>query len=268
MNNLNNNFLDDENAMEEIVEEIYEEEILEEEQAEVLTEAERRIEQANLYQALLKHDLFAPGSARPEIIDSVRREFKSFILSRLEVLLGIKPDTGKLLPAQEVTKNPFSEDEIKALRAIADRLTKKDQSQQPSQAPTPMINTVIAQPQVVQAPAVNAVNAQPQKVVKRVVKRVVASPNTSQQAQQPTKPQNKRKRTGNFSKATGQEYSQVVVEDNLNLRPKPMPSQQEIDMMNARQAQLNASGRSPVLGENVSGLGTKIAAVLLNNKGS
>lgn len=276
MNNLNN-FLEDEEIMEEIVEEIYEEEVLEEEQAEVLTEAERRIEQANLYQALLKHDLFGPGSARQEIIDAVRKEFKAFILSRLEILLGIKPEVSVRTSSQEIVKSPFSEDEIKALRAIAERLTKKEQPVQAPQVPTPVINSVAAQPQITQVPSVNAVSSQasssqPQRVVKKVVKKVVRTsaeqPQVQPQVQQTQTKQASqkggRRKTGNSSEITGEEYSQAVVQDDPKLKPMPMPGQAEIDMMNAKQAHMNASGRSPVQGEaDTAGLGQRLAATFI-----
>ena len=90
-----------------------------------------RIEQAKLYEALLNHQLFAPGSARPEIIKAVRKEFKEFIQFRLEVLLGIKADgkPGHTGHAQSIqVKSPFSDEETVALKDIARKLVEKNQA--------------------------------------------------------------------------------------------------------------------------------------------
>ena len=100
-------------------------------------EAVKRIEQANLYLALLNHPLFSANSARPEIITVVEAEIKEFILSRLETLLGTRPTASSVIP----TASPFSSEQTEALKAIADRLTKKETK--PS-APSPQIRPVEA----------------------------------------------------------------------------------------------------------------------------
>lgn len=266
MSNLNSNFLeDDENQIyEEIVEEIFEEEQMEESQNEILSEAEKRIEQANLYQALLKHDLFGPGSARQEIIDSVRKEFKTFILSRLEILLGIKQEQEKAVTVQ----SPFSDDEVNALKAIASRLVKKDPQQTAS---VPVVNQVpTSQPVVTQKPVVNTINleasqssSQPKKIIKKTV--IQRKAVNEQVQEQPVSKKARKKESQNLSPITGQDYSQVVADDPA-LRPKPMPSQAEMDMINARQAEMNSRSSSPVGGEaGTAGLGAKIAAVLMKS---
>lgn len=268
MNNLNDNFLENEDIegseiIEETITEIFEDNVDEEQQNEVLSEAEKRIEQANLYQALLKHDLFAPGSARPEIIDAVRKEFKGFILSRLELLLGIKQEAPKQIVQQ--VQSPFTDAEVQAIKAIAARLVEKSAPQQASApvAPVPAINTMAAAPQAQQVrPSVQSVGTtqnQAQRTVKTVVtKKIVkqggqtVSEQVQEQApQQQTAPKkNKgRKATGNVSAITGEELSQAAVEDNPALRPLAMPSQAQMDMMNAQQADRNARGGSPVQGE-------------------
>lgn len=272
MNNLNSNFLENDEmyegqTVEEIVEEIFEEEEQEEAQNEILSEAEKRIEQANLYQALLKHDLFGPGSARQEIIDSVRREFKGFILSRLEVLLGIKPETSKVIQKIE---SPFSEEEVNALKAIANRLVKKD-IPQTSQAPT--VNSIQpSQSVTLQKPVINTIGGEtPQKsnvVTKKVVKKTVISKPSNQMTDSQVTQEKKRgrKSTENISEITGQDYGQVAITEDPALRPKAMPSQAEMDMLNARQAEMNSRGASPVAGETgATGLGAKIAAQLLKS---
>lgn len=277
MNNLNDNFLEndlnDQQYVEEIVEEIFEEEQMEESQNEILTEAEKRIEQANLYQALLKHDLFGPGSARPEIIDSVRKEFKGFILSRLEILLGIKPETQK--QAQVQVQSPFSDEEISALKAIASRLMKKEPAQvsptvysvaQAAALPQkPLINTISAAPLVESSP-------QPKKIVKKTVVRKKVQQDLSDHVTdairyQPEVNPNKQKKreTQNTSAITGQDYSQAIVDDNPALRPKPMPSAAEIDMLNAKQAEMNSRGTSASGDPNTAGIAAKLASNFLKS---
>lgn len=265
MNNINDNFLEDEQMVEEIVEEFFEEE---EQENEILSEAEKRIEQANLYQALLKHDLFGPGSARPEIIDSVRKEFKSFILSRLELLLGINQDSAKHLQQQVVS--PFSEEELTALKAIANRLVKKEAAIQPS---VPTVNSINPSPINTIKPMVNALPDEPTKTVKKIVKKTIIKKHPNSHVTdalkyimaEPESKKNKRKTTQNVSDVTGQDYSQAVADD-PSLKPKAMPSQAEMDMINARQAEMNSRGASPVAGETgANGLGAKIAAHLLKS---
>lgn len=282
MNNVKYNFLENDEStenqyVEEIVEEIFEEEQHEEAQNEILSEAEKRIEQANLYQALLKHDLFGPGSARPEIIDAVKKEFKGFILSRLEILLGIKQESQKQLQVQ--VQNPFSEEEMSALKAIANRLNKKDLPPQPA---SPTVNSVPTQAPVVTKPVINTISSSSsnqsmnQQPVRKVVKKTIIHKKQLQDdtldsvryASGPATEQkkSKRKSTQNISSITDQDYGQTAVEDDPTLRPKPMPSQSEMDMINARQAEMNSRGASPVSGETgTAGLGAKIAATLMKS---
>jgi hypothetical protein len=119
----------------------------------LMSEAQARIEQANLYQTIINHELFGPNSARPEIMSLVENEIKTFAMSRLEILLGMKPDEQSRAPIQ--VESPFSETEIDALKAIAARLTRKPETQQERSpafnsitasppAPTPAIRQVVA----------------------------------------------------------------------------------------------------------------------------
>jgi adenylate kinase family enzyme len=276
MNNLNNNFLENEDLendeiYEEIVEEFLEEE---QEENEILSEAEKRIEQANLYQALLKHDLFAPGSARQEIIDSVRKEFKTFILSRLETLLGIKQENLKLEAPQ--VQNIFSDEEVSALKAIASRLAKKESSASPSPIINPIQNQ--QQPVVHQKPIINTINGNQmpvaEKTTKKIVKKTIIhkkkaddhATDSLRYEHAPVAKKTKKRQTQNISSVTGEDYSQAVVEDNEALRPRGMPSQAEMDAINARQAEMNSRSASPVNGEaGTAGLGAKIAAALMKS---
>jgi hypothetical protein len=265
MNDVNSNFLDTD--IEEIVEEIEEEVIEETEEAEattsIINEAIARIEQAKLYEALLNHQLFAPGSARPEIIKAVRKEFKEFIQFRLEVLLGIKADgkpghIGSMQPIQ--VKSPFSDEETVALKDIARKLVEKNRlvSSVPSisavQVPQPQIQELPTTHQHVQvAPPVAApapTTTTRKTVTRRVVKRngqVISTEDVPAQAAAPAapaKPNAPRKKSNNVNAFTGQDLSQAV----STIRPpQPMPSQAQMDMLNARQ--VARIRNSPGIGE-------------------
>src|SRR5271166_3971381 len=135
----NNNLNEDQTeAVEEYIEEQFPEqtegEATQDTQTQVvLSEAVKRIEHAKLYETLLNHELFTPGSARQEIIDGVEAEIKQFILSRLEILLGMAPSA----PVASAIQTEFSQDEISALHHLAGHLLKRNtvQSSNPQMVP-------------------------------------------------------------------------------------------------------------------------------------
>jgi len=178
-----------------------------------VAEAIKRIEQAKLYESLLKHDFFAPGSARPEIQISVTEEIRSFILQRLEELLGLKEE--RVVGVE----SGFNDEEKDALRAVALRLTQKKQNApsnptvRPYQPSNPEVQ--VAQTQV----------SEPYNPTKKVVKRVVKKKKASKKTADPNEIQ------GDYQKpAISKKYP-----------PKPMPKQAVMDQMNAQQAASNAS---------------------------
>ncbi len=216
------------------------EELEQDEQATVvLGEAIKRIEQAKLYETLLKHRLFGADSARPEIINAVEKEIKAFILSRLEVLLGIRAES-QAAPAR--AESPFSPEETEALRAIASKLLAKDKAVHVTQ---PTLNTVRA----TTSPSVTPVSVK-QPTVNRV--------GGSKPQAQPSKKPGRRPKSQNVSSVAIQrpdgtvvavetDYSQAV---NPNRPPAAMPSQAQIDQMNAAQAAANSGsgGNADALG--------------------
>jgi len=170
-----NSFIDDEDDCEYEYEEI--DEIIEEDEdeavveQEVVSEALKRIEQAKLYESLLKHDFFAEGSARPQIQNKVTSEIRSFILDRLNILLGMKPAAEAIVQA----KLPFSNDQVQALIAIADRLVSKNKTPQPV-SHQPVINQfnsggaeVLPKVNRPVEPIVNQVESEP-RVVRKIRK--------------------------------------------------------------------------------------------------
>jgi hypothetical protein len=94
--------------------------ILTESEVEVLSDAQMRLDQARLYEMLIKHNLFAGIHANKRAIQIVQDEAKNFFLERMEILLGMKSPTQ---PVQHV-ESPFNDLEVQALKDIAAKLTK------------------------------------------------------------------------------------------------------------------------------------------------
>lgn len=185
--------------------------------------AVRRIEQANLYLILLNHPLFAPGSARPEIITTVENELKDFILERLEVLLGMRRAPAAV-PLPESTS--FSKDQVEALSAIANRLIKK---QPVSKTPTPQIMPVQASPTVMSRqsePLTTQATPGRKKKNKNKPKTIVIRPPTEEE--------------GNRG-SDGTDYSQKV---STKVKPRPMPNQAELNMINSASVDAAQGARS------------------------
>jgi len=242
MSNVNDNFLNDE------LDSFYEEEladvVTEDEQTQfILSEAIKRIEQAKLYETLLKHQLFGQGSARPEVLAEVEKEIRQFVLSRLEVLLGMKQEGTSIKPQMIQAESPFSKEQIEALGSLADRLLSRKEV---PQSATPTLNAVVGHSaQEAQIKQVNASASVKVNAVKPAY--------TSHASAQPAK--RRRKRSENVSQVVierpdgskevvDQDYSQAV---NPNNPPAKMPSQSQIDQMNAQsvsrmQGAMGASG--------------------------
>jgi hypothetical protein len=179
--------------------------------ASVLSEAIKRIEQAKLYETLLKHSLFGEGSARPEIIEAVQSEIRIFALNRLELLLGMKAPQEQ---RQVQVKSPFSEEEVTALRALASRVISRD---------APMRE---ANPQIVQvqsnssAVGINEIRPLAQRMVA-----VQQRTENTQQNQAPVQPTHR---------GPGRPRKSQAV--NPHNKPIPMPSNDAMNQINANLA--------------------------------
>lgn len=117
-NNLTSFDLDsfDEDIYEDIIEE-------EEDEVSIVNTARIRLEQGRLYEMLIKHDLFEGVDAMPEAIDNVQKEIKTFIMERLEILLGMRAEK-EIQNQQVIQASQFNEMEVQALKQVASRLTK------------------------------------------------------------------------------------------------------------------------------------------------
>lgn len=93
----------------------------EQQSEQILHQAVQRIEEANLFKLLITQQVFAPGSANPQILASVNNKIKQFAIRELELLLGI--DSGQRV---EQVKSPFDEDETQALKILASKVLKRD----------------------------------------------------------------------------------------------------------------------------------------------
>lgn len=85
----------------------------------VVTEAMLRLEQARLYEMLLKHNFFDGVRLNPVAKQNVEQELKKFILDRLEILLGIKQDVQPIVSSEVTVDLPFNSIEIEFLKALA-----------------------------------------------------------------------------------------------------------------------------------------------------
>lgn len=121
-------------------EETYTEEELEDD-PELIFNARMRLEQGRLYEMLLNHNLFEGASAHPKAVANVERELKTYIKSRLEILLGLKPDpkiVNQQQPQQTGYNLPFNELEITLLKQVLSKMTKGATEKEPN-SPKPIV---------------------------------------------------------------------------------------------------------------------------------
>ena len=96
---------------------------LEDDQQDIVNEAMVRLEQAELYKMLIKHDLFEGVDGNPIAKQNVQNELKDYIVERLQILLGIKQEKSTRNTSMRV-ELPFNRMEIEALKDLANKLTK------------------------------------------------------------------------------------------------------------------------------------------------
>lgn len=202
-----------------------------------VSDAIRRIEQAKLYESLLKHDFFAPGSANEDIQSLVMEEIREFILNRLEILVGIKQST--LVRQSTVVASPFSDSEIEALKSIAERLISKGTQTQPVAPKVRQFSQESSEPIVNKANVYNPVvnkTSQPVPPKKKISKKVIVD--------------------GQEFEMKG-EYQKPAV--SKTHPPKPMPPQSVVDQLNAAQVEKNMNGAGFVGNNSLLGLAVKSA---------
>lgn len=93
---------------------------LEEEDVASVYNARTRLEQARLYEMLINHNIFDGVEANPKAIENVQNELKAYIISRLELLMGIRAPEPKVQQIQEVNVElPFNDIEIDFIKKLA-----------------------------------------------------------------------------------------------------------------------------------------------------
>lgn len=98
---------------------------LDKRESSVLNDATIRLEQARLYDMLIKHDLFAGVKANPRALHNVQNELKAYIVSRLEILLGIRKEVVEEEEERQIiVESPFNDIEIEFLKALSYKGTK------------------------------------------------------------------------------------------------------------------------------------------------
>lgn len=103
----------------------------------VLQTAMVQLDQARLYEMLLKHNLFEGVKANAASLKNVETELKDFILQRLQILLGMKSEKKEVTQAPAVQQKikvelPFNDVEIEFLKALAFKGTKGESAKSPS----------------------------------------------------------------------------------------------------------------------------------------
>ena len=225
-----------------------------------VNEVTKRIEQAKLYESLLNHDFFGPGSARPEIQTKVTKEIRDFILERLTILVGMKEPQ----PRIEAQANmPWDDMQIEALTSIADRLVEKKSSHQGIKRPTVQAFTggSTYEPKVQQAPQSSPPPIKKEQPKTRKVKR--RKPKAEAQAPK-TLPAGITidPNSGNPMSENGIVLYGGQVKNNKK-PPQSMPTQASMDQLNSAQVQRSTSGGS--VGDKLLGLAISQAQSINNN---
>ena len=89
----------------------------------IVTDAMIRLEQARLYDLLIKHDMFKGIQAHPQALANVQNELKTYIVQRLEILLGIKQEQKNVATQDLVVESPFNKVETMFLKMLAKKGT-------------------------------------------------------------------------------------------------------------------------------------------------
>lgn len=112
----------------------------------IRSEAFLRVEQAKLYQVLLSQDLFEQGASDDEVVELVTEEIRAFAEARLESLLGMRSPSEALVIRRESAELPWSEEQIEALTALADKVLQTGAAQSQMMKPKSPSKPLIKKP--------------------------------------------------------------------------------------------------------------------------
>jgi len=186
----------------------------------VMNSAMQRIEEANLFKTLINQDIFAPNSARPEILNSVNEKIRQFAIKELEQLLGIRNHAEPLVVSSpfddnevagiKMLLNNFTDVEVKVLKMLIGKVLKTDVAFVASNTPErkPELNTIKAP-----TPSINQVRTQPVAQPAQAPQKRTA-PTPQPPAAGPQKPR-RRKKMG-------------LATPNAQTKVKPMPTPDQL----------------------------------------
>ena len=104
---------------------------------EIMSDANLRLEQGRLYQMVLQGNIFADTNADPKAIRNVQREIRKYVRERMETMLGIRQEQAV---QERIVSSPFNDMEVEVLKMLASRMSKgqTEAAAQPGpQAPPP-----------------------------------------------------------------------------------------------------------------------------------
>ena len=149
-------------------------------QYQIVTEAQRRLAKAQLYQAILDQPMFGTNSVNPAIVEEVSSELRNFALERLEIMLGMRApanapvNTEVALTSEEVSQvrqllshtldgnvPVLGAEESTALRLLLSKITGKAPSLPKALTPTVRPIQVNPSPSIVQSTIQTAAFVQP-----------------------------------------------------------------------------------------------------------
>jgi hypothetical protein len=113
---------------------------LDDQESGVVNQAMIRLEQARLYDMLIKHDFFEGVDVNPIALRNVQNELKSYIVERLEILMGMKSDRKPLnqkIPTSINIELPFNDIEIDFLKQLSYKGTKGESAKM-----SPKVSTI------------------------------------------------------------------------------------------------------------------------------
>jgi hypothetical protein len=183
---------------------------LDDSDTEIVSEAMVRLEQARLYEMLIKHNLFDGVDANHVALHNVQTEIKNYFVERLQVLLGIKSESVKSTTMR--VELPFNKLEVQALKDLAFKLTKgatkEVEERETVEAVSEEVETPVQPKKIKQTslkPLSSPVRNQPIKEVAQPIKEVTSPPKevVKKQASQNNVTVNKQKKKVSIPKPQG-----------------------------------------------------------------
>lgn len=104
-----------------LIEEIQEEAAydLEEDEVASVYNVRTRLAQARLYELLINHNLFEGVDEPQQAINNVQKELKDYIVSRLELLMGLRQPEVQQAREEIIVDQPFNDIEVDFLKALS-----------------------------------------------------------------------------------------------------------------------------------------------------